>query len=94
MDLKKLRTTYKLTAKQLAGYLNIDEDTYNAIELKNKTLTSDQLEKLEALFYNPEFFKTGEIFLVEELKAFADVNRIAMSQEQMDEMLDRTNPKK
>lgn len=91
MDPKKLRTTYKLTAKQLAEYLGIDEDTYNAIELKSKTLTSDQLEKLEALFYNPNFFKTGEIFLVEDLKAFADVNRIAMNQEQMDKISNRKN---
>lgn len=86
MDFKKLRTTYKLTAKQLAAYLDIDEDTYNAIELKSKILTSDQLEKLEALFYNPEFFKTNRIFSVEELKAFANVNRIAMNQEQMDKI--------
>lgn len=94
MDLYKLRTTCKLTAKQLADYLKINEDTYNALELGTKVLTSDQLEKLEALFYCPEFFKTGEIFSVEELKAFSDINRIAMNQEQMDKMLNWKNPQK
>ncbi len=91
MDLYKMRTTCKLTAKQLADYLKIDEDTYNALELGTKVLTSDQLEKLEALYFKPEFFEQIESFQSEELKAFANINRIAMNQDQIDKISNRKN---
>lgn len=91
MDLYKMRTTCKLTAKQLADYLKIDEDTYNALELGTKVLTSDQLEKLEALYFKPEFFEQIKSFQSEELKAFANINRIAINQDQIDKISNRKN---
>ena len=94
MDLYKMRTTCKLTAKQLADYLKIDENTYNALELGTKVLTSDQLEKLEALYFKPEFFEQIESFQSEELNTITAINQITMNQEQMDEILNRINLKK
>lgn len=86
MDLYKMRTTCKLTAKQLADYLKIDEDTYNALELGTKVLTSDQLKKLEALYFKSEFFEQIESFQSEELNAITTINQIAMNQEQMEQI--------
>ncbi len=99
-NIKTLREHAGLGQKHIAGYLGVDQSLISKFESGERAISSDMLDKLAALFCcpitsiaEPDGCRSSVSFAfrtmgigVEDLKALAAINRIALNQMQMDEI--------
>lgn len=103
--IKALRENSGLTQSNIANFLKVDLSFLSMVEKGERALTSDMIEKLEALFFiefntfqesdlntNPLHFTlcTSEI-TEEDLEVIALVNRIALNSHYMTKLLKNPN---
>ncbi len=101
-NIKALRDRAGLGQKHVAGYLGVDQSLVSKSESGERTISSDMLDKLGNLFCCPVSvlmstdeckspvvfnFRATEIE-TEDLEALAVINRIALNQMQIDELLE------
>ena len=100
LKIKQLREESKLTQSQLADYLSVDQSLISKIEKGERSISSDMLDSLAALFccsisdlihedvilpaYNIAF-RTNKID-GNDLSVLATINKIALNQAKMDEL--------
>jgi transcriptional regulator with XRE-family HTH domain len=99
--IKALRKHSCITQSNIANFLKVDQSFIEMVEKGERVLTSDMIEKLEALFLvelnsfqetdlhtNPLSFEIGAININEEdLEVIASVNRIALNSHHMTKLL-------
>jgi len=92
-NIKVLREQSRLTQKNLADYLRVDQSLISKIEKNERCITSDMLDRLSALFgVDPECFREESIptsrisfalraseITDNDLEAISAVNRIALN---------------
>ncbi len=92
-NIKALREQSGFTQSNLANYLNVDQSLISKIEKNERTMTSDMLEKLSALFgVEVESFSQDSIPInrisfalraseisEDDLETISDINRIALN---------------
>ena len=92
-NIKALREQSGFTQNNLAKYLNVDQSLISKIEKNERTITSDMLEKLSALFgVEVESFSQDSIPInrisfalraseisEDDLETISDINRIALN---------------
>ena len=98
IKIKALREKAGITQKQLSDYLSVDQSLISKFETGERSISSDMLENLAALFCYPVFdlissehvvleykfaFRTIRIE-TEDLVALSVINKIALNQKQMD----------
>lgn len=98
--IRELRENAGYTKKSIAEFLKVDERFISAIEKGERGLSSDTLDQLCCLFgvtadqligdqqlSSLSFAFRGADFTVEEMEAIANINRIALNSEWMNNML-------
>lgn len=103
--LRELRTASTLSQSNIAEYLQVDQSLIAKYESGERTISTDTLDKLSALFCCPvstilssgtcsesiEFaFRTTHLN-EKDLIALAEINRIALNQMEMDEITEDGN---
>lgn len=92
-NIKALREQSGFTQSNLANYLNVDQSLISKIEKNERTITSDMLEKLSALFgvevesFSQDSILTNRISFAlraseiseDDLETISDINRIALN---------------
>lgn len=92
-NIKALREQSGFTQSNLANYLNVDQSLISKIEKNERTITSDMLEKLSALFgvevesFSQDSIPTNRISFAlraseiseDDLETISDINRIALN---------------
>ena len=90
-NIKALREQSGFTQSNLANYLNVDQSLISKIEKNARTITSDMLEKLSALFgvesFSQDSIPTNRISFAlraseiseDDLETISDINRIALN---------------
>lgn len=98
-NIRCLRNTSNCTQEKLAEFLGVSKQDLAKVESGNKELTTDELEKVSALFcISPEDIEYKKIveqksatnfseMPKKELDAIAAVNRIHLNSEKMAELL-------
>lgn len=100
MNIKKLRESANLTQKQIAEYLSIDQSLISKFEKGERSINSDMLNRLAALFCCPisSLFSTEDMTPIysiafrtasiecADLNALAVINKIALNQLKMDQL--------
>lgn len=103
-QIKKLRENAGLGQKHIAGYLGVDQSLISKIESGERAISSDMLDKLAVLYCCPVSAITSENVCKTSFKfgfrtsgidskvleALAVINRIALNQMQMDELVGGT----
>lgn len=100
IKLKQLRENANLTQKQIAEYLSVDQSLVSKIEKSERSISSDILNQLSALYCCPVSllisnedlsstftiaFRTTSIDSTD-LQALAIINKIALNQLKMDQI--------
>jgi len=99
--LKILRTQANFTQKQIADYLSIDQSHISKIENGERVISSDMLHQLSKLYCCPlsSLLSDGEDLVIprlsfrtglldkEDLQTLSLLNKIALNQFQMDQLL-------
>ena len=100
LKIKKLREEAKLTQKQIADFLNVDQSLISKIEKGERSISSDMLDDLAVLFCcSPISIVSSEIQLekvsvafrsnlieTSDLKCLSVLNRIVLNQFEMDRL--------
>ncbi len=100
LRIKHLREEAGLTQKQIADFLSVDQSLISKFEKGERSLSSDLLHQLSALFCCPvsSFLKEDAVLPAytiafrttamdtEDLCALTAINRIALNQFQMDQL--------
>lgn len=99
-NIRKMREKTGLSQKQIASFIGVDQSLVSKIETGERTISTDILDRLSALFCCPieyltkedctlntyEFaFRTNEIE-EDDLYSLAEINKIALNQMQMDKI--------
>lgn len=99
--IKNLRQVSYLTQDMIAEYLSLDQNIVAEMEIGERNITSDVIEKLSALFCCtvPSLlfgeqdnhkcivsFRENKL-TVQDFKVFATINKIALNQFEMDKLL-------
>ncbi len=101
-NIKTLRQRAGLRQKHIAGYLGVDQSLVSKFESGERAISSDMLDKIAALFccpvsvlMSPNECESPVLFAFrttgvegEDLEALAMINRIALNQMLMDELLE------
>ncbi|HBT65452.1 MAG TPA: XRE family transcriptional regulator [Ruminococcaceae bacterium] len=101
LRLKELRESVNLTQKDIASYLSVDQSLVSKFETGERSISSDMLKSLSNLYCCPipsiisgekisapySFaFRTKNLNR-EDLSALAAINKIALNQMQMDQLI-------
>lgn len=98
--IKEIREINNFTQSNIAAFLSVDQSLVSKIEKDERSLTSDMIDKLAALFgVRPKAFMTDEPIkslaygfraselTADDMQAICDINRIALNSEFLSSLL-------
>lgn len=105
---KRLRTESKITQKQIADYLNVDQSMVAKLESGERNFSASIIEKTCNLFCCTEDYLKGDIMddlplkfsfrseglCFDDLKDIAKINKIVLNKNFINKMLEGNNDKK